>query len=109
MARFSLTEPMKFSKPVKLADTSAARLKSANTDGWARKFRDLLCSPDMEVPEEGFYTTDEWCEIMKIGKARMGFLIRRGKLAGTVEARKFRVRLGKVVRSEWHYRITEPQ
>lgn len=90
---------------MKLADTSAARLKSANTDGWAEAFRQALCIRKVDVVPDGFFMTQQWAEIVSKSESHTRRMLLAGVKDGKVEQKDFRVQVGRIIRTQTHYRL----
>lgn len=54
---------------------------------------------------EGFFTTYEWAEMLGKSYSHIRRLLRGGVKAGKVETKDFRVRVGRSIRKEVHYRL----
>ncbi len=59
----------------------------------------------MELVPEGFFTTYEWAEMLGKSYSHIRRMLMNGVRNGKVERREFRVRLGRVIRKEAHYRL----
>lgn len=72
---------------------------------WAEAFRQALCTREVEVVPEGFFTSSEWSDMLGNSHSHTRRLLRDGVNAGKVETKDFRVRVGRSIRKEAHYRL----
>ena len=54
---------------------------------------------------EGFFTTQQWTDILKMSNSHTRRMLLDGVAAGKVELASFRVAVGRIIRKEAHYRI----
>lgn len=72
---------------------------------WAEAFRQALCTREVEKVPEGFFTTQQWTDILKMSNSHTRRMLLDGVAAGKVELASFRVAVGRIIRKEAHYRI----
>ena len=54
---------------------------------------------------EGFFTTQQWTDILKMSNSHTRRMLLDGVAAGKVELASVRVAVGRIIRKEAHYRI----
>lgn len=71
----------------------------------AAAFTAYLATFHAEKPEKGFFTAEEWGQIMGFKDRQAGNRLRELERIGKVEAKKFRVVCSSVIRPRMYYRI----
>ena len=60
----------------------------------------------MDAVPDGFFMTLQWARILGKSKSHVRRMLLDGVKSGKVERKDFCVRVGRIIRTETHYRIT---
>ena len=59
----------------------------------------------MDVVPDGFFMTQRWADLVGQSNSHTRRLLLDGVKAGKVETKDFRVKVGRIIRREAHYRL----